>query len=495
MDRPTNSSFGDYIAIARRRRALLLTFCPLVLLIAALLAFKLPAVYRSSGTILLETPSVPEDLIRSTVVPAYADQQVELLRRRVMTPERLSALVEETDPYPERRDLDARGKARLVTESTQIERVDPITLEPLLESTAFSIHYDNPSPEIAGKIATGIVGLFLAHNLESRTQSATETVAFLTEQSRKLELDIAAAEQALAEFKQKHAGALPDSQNMNENQLERAERELLDYDRRIREAEDQQSLLTLQRNGTPPSLVGAAGTSQLDLAALTAQLATARQKYTEEHPDVRRLVRAIETLQQNAAARGATARPDNPAYLQIMEQLTAVGRELTALRAERTRLRSQIDEFSRRLYVTPETERELLALTRDYELAQENYREIKQKLSEADMSRSLEEEQRGERFTLIRAPGTPSSPYSPNRLGILLLGFVLAIGGGIGLAALMEASDSTIRGTRDLRDVLHMPPIGTVPRIYNNKDQRRRQRRWALAAAGLVAVTVIGTLL
>ena len=58
-----------------------------------------------------------------------------------------------------------------------------------------------------------------------------------------------------------------------------------------------------------------------------------------------------------------------------------------------------------------------------------------------------------------------------------------------------EASDSTIRGTRDLRDVLRMPPIGTVPRIYNNKDLRRQQRRWALAAAGLVAVTVIGTLL
>ena len=102
MDGPTTSSVGDYVAIARRRRTLLLTFCPSVLLLAVLLAFKLPAVYRSSGTILLETPSVPEDLIRSTVVPAYADQQVELLRRRVMTPERLSALVEETDPYPER---------------------------------------------------------------------------------------------------------------------------------------------------------------------------------------------------------------------------------------------------------------------------------------------------------------------------------------------------------------------------------------------------------
>jgi polysaccharide chain length determinant protein (PEP-CTERM system associated) len=495
MDRPTANPFGDYLAIARRRRALLLTFCPSVLLLAVLLAFKLPAVYRSSGTILLEASSVPEELVRSTVVPAYADQQVELLRRRVMTLDRLSMLVEETDPYPDRGDLDTRGKAQLISESTEIERVDPITLEPLLESTAFSIHYHNGSPELAAKIATDIVDLFLTHNLESRTESATETVAFLTEQARRLELDIAAAEQALAEFKQKHAGALPDSQNLNENQLERGERELLDYDRRIREAEQQQAQLNFQLAQTPPSLVVAAGTSQSDLALLTAQLAEARQRYTEEHPDVRRLVRSIETLRQNAAARNAAVTPDNPAYLQIRGQLAAIGRELTALRSERAALRNQIDEFSRRLFVAPETERELLSLTRDYELAQNSYREVKQKLTEADMARSLEEEQRGERFTLIRSPGTASSPYSPNRLGILLLGFVLAIGGGIGLAAFSEASDSTIRGTRDLRDVLRMPPIGTVPRIYNDKDQRQRHRRWALTAAAFVAVAVIGSLL
>jgi polysaccharide biosynthesis transport protein len=495
MERPTASSFSDYFAIGRRRRALLLTFCPGVLLIAVLLAFKLPAIYRSSGTILLEASSVPQELIRPTVVPAYADQQVELLRRRVMTLDRLSVLVEQVDPYPTRSDLSTRDKALLVAEDTQTERVDPITLEPLLESTAFSIHYHNASPQLAATTAQAIVDLFLSHNLASRTESATETVAFLNEQAQRLEVDIAAAEQALAEFKQKHAGGLPDTQGMNQNQLDRAERDLLDYDRRIRDAEEQQAILNLQLAETPRSLIVAAGTTPVELATLMAQLAEARQRYTEEHPDVRRLVRSIESLRQTAASRNGVPIPDNPAYLQIREQLTALGRELTAIRTERAALRKQIDEFTRRLYATPEIERELLALTRDYELAQESYREIKQKLGDADMARSLEEEQRGERFTLIRSPGTPARPFSPNRLGILLLGFVLAIGGGVGLAALAEASDGTIRGTRDLRAVLNTPPIGTVPIIYNYKDQRRRQRRWALTAAAFMAVAVIGSML
>jgi hypothetical protein len=46
-----------------------------------------------------------------------------------------------------------------------------------------------------------------------------------------------------------------------------------------------------------------------------------------------------------------------------------------------------------------------------------------------------------------------------------------------------------------LRDILHMPPIGTVPKIYNDKDHRLQQRRWALTAAGFLAVAVIGSLL
>jgi hypothetical protein len=111
------------------------------------------------------------------------------------------------------------------------------------------------------------------------------------------------------------------------------------------------------------------------------------------------------------------------------------------------------------------------------------------------MARSLEVEQRGERFTEIRSPYAPSRPHSPNRLGIILLGFVLAIGGGIGLAAVAEASDSTIRGARDLREILETPPIGAVPHIYNAGDRRKRILRWATAAGVFVSVALIGGLL
>jgi succinoglycan biosynthesis transport protein ExoP len=494
MQRPSMNTVGDYVAIARRRRRLLLAFCPTVMLLALLLAFKLPALYRASGTIMLEASSVPAELVRSTVA-SYADQQIELLRRRVLTVDRLAELVNEIDPYPQLQ-LSAREKAEMIQDNTEIERVDPVTLEPLLESTAFSIHYHNPSPQLAAEVAAAIVDLFLMHNTESRTETATETYAFLSEQATKLEDDIAAAERAIAVFRQKHAGALPESQNVNQGFIERAERDLIEYDRRIREAEQQQGMLRLQLAQTPPSLMVAAADWRMELAQLQNQLAEARRRYSEEHPDIKRLTRAIDTLIAESTASGSQRRtPDNPAYLQLDQQVRSLERELAALRKERADVRSQLDEYARRLDVAPEVEREYLTLTRDYEIVQNEYREIKQKIGEAEMARSLEVEQRGERFTQIRSPYAPSSPHSPNRLGILLLGLVLALGGGIGLAAIAEASDSTIRGARDLRDILETPPIGAVPYIYNAGDRRRRNVRWAVAAGLFVSVALIGGML
>ena len=277
--------------------------------------------------------------------------------------------------------------------------------------------------------------------------------------------------------------------------MDRAERDLVDYERRIREAEQEQAVLRVQLNQTPPSLMVASGDWRTQIATMQAQLAEARQKYTEEHPDIRRLERSIANLRATAAANGQGLTPDNPVYLQLQQQVRGLDRELAALRSERATVRAQVDEYLRRLNVAPDIERQFIALTGDYEIAQAEYREIKQKISEAEMARSLEVEQRGERFTQIRSPSAPSRPHSPNRLGIILLGFVLACGGAVGLAALAEMSDSTIRGARDLRDILETPPIGAVPFIYNAGDRRRRHVRWAMAVGMFAAVALVGGML
>ena len=486
-------TLGDYFDVVRRRWIYVAVVLPAAVLIALYLAYTLPAVYRSSGTILLEPSSIPEDMIRTTVT-SYAGQHVELVQREVMTVDNLVPLVEKLDPYPNE-DYTDREKAYLIADSVEIERVDPITLEPLTDSTAFSMHYYNEDPAIAAAVATDLIEMFLAHNSASRARRAGENYDFLSGQAADARQQVVALEERIAEFKTRYGDALPEAQGRVLQASDRAERELAGLVQEIRLAEERKTFLELQLKQVNPNLFDPDGNWRAELARAQADLAEARQRYAPDHPTVRRLIRTIESMSARAPSGGPTAAsiPDNPEYIQLASQIRSVNVELEALRSSAARARQQLTNYERSTEIAPEVEREYLELTREYDIAQARFGEIQNNLSQAALAQTLESEQRGERFTLIRNPGTPSRPVSPNRLGILLLGVVLGGALAVGLAALRESSDPTIRSARDLLRFTEIKPVGAIPFLTNAQDRRRRRLTWA--AASLVfglAVTFVG---
>lgn len=477
-------TLGDYLDVFRRRWIYLATLLPSAILVAVYIAFTLPPMYLSSGTILLEQATVPYDLVRTTVT-TYADQQIELVQRRVMSIENLTALVEQYDPYPDDHELGYRAKARLVLENTRIEKVDPITLEPLLVSSAFSIHYYNPDPVIVAEMAHKLVELFLASNRITRTERASKIFQFLQTQSRDVERRLIILEQRLADFKAEYGDSLPEAQDRNLAELGRADKDLDALHRQILTAEERKALLDLQIAEVGPYLFGdVVGGWQGELLILRADLAAALQRYTEEHPQVRRLRRSIAAVSARATVMTEIQRPpDNPEYLRLTSQLRAVGEELDALHARADRDRTMIAIYEQRLVMTPDVERNYRQINREHDIVQGQFRDVQNKLSEAAMAQTLEEtEDQGERFSLIRAPTQPSTPASPNRVGIILLGFVLGSAISAGLVALKESVDPSIRGARDLAEITDIMPIGAVPIMLNSADRRRRQVAWGAAA-------------
>jgi polysaccharide biosynthesis transport protein len=481
---------GDYAAILRRRWPWLATILPAVLLVAVFLAFSLPAQYRSTATILLEPSSIPPELVKTTVV-SYANQQIELVQRTVMSTERLKPVVEKLDPYPDRADLDLRAKAFQIVQDTTIEKVDPVTLKPLAESPAFSVHYVNPDPAVAARVAGEVANLFLTYNRETRVAAARQAYEFLRERSEQVEGQIRTLDSQLAEFKRRYGDALPESQVRNEASLDRTQRDVDALEGQVRIAEQQEAMLKLQLSQISPMLVSAGTDAFTQLMTLRAELAAAQQKYTPDHPDVKRLTRAIEALSASAQLNNpSNVRPDNPDYLRVSSELEAVRRNLAALRATAARARSQSVDYARRLTLAPNVERDYSQLYRAREVAQQQFLEIRSKLNEAEVATNLESESRGERFTLIREPYPSSTPYSPNRTGLILLGLVLGAALAVGVAALKESSDPTVRGEHDVREFGAVFVLGAVPRMLTAADRRRRTVVWG----GVAAVYAVATL-
>jgi len=70
----------------------------------------------------------------------------------------------------------------------------------------------------------------------------------------------------------------------------------------------------------------------------------------------------------------------------------------------------------------------------------------------------------------------PSAPTGPDRTKYVLLGVLLGLAAGIGLAFLLEYIDQTIRTKEQLQELLAVPTLGVIPRI-DGKKIRKKQRR------------------
>ncbi|MCP9451556.1 MAG: Wzz/FepE/Etk N-terminal domain-containing protein [Nitrospira sp.] len=437
-------------------------------------------------------------------------------------------------------------------EVVNVKIIDKRTQAPTQATIAFTLSYEGESPQIAQKVANELTSLFLGENLKTRERHANETTEFLRKEEERLAQRIRDIQEQLSAVKQRAEGALPELTSLNMTMLNQAERELIDIDREIRSWEERKTYLegelaTLKPN-TP--IIAASGERILDsserLRALRAQyasmtgyltpehpdviqirqqiaalerdiaeqetpeelqkrltgertrLASLLDTYGDEHPDVIQVRRSIASLEQElervskAGRRKAEVKPENPAYINIQAQLATANSSLQALKKSREGIKKRVEEYAKRLERTVNFEPTYLDLIRNREEAIRKHEEITSRLLEAEVSKDLEIERKGERFSLIDPPQLPEKPEKPNRPVILILGLILALGGGAGSGALFEQLDRSIRGEQHLGSLAGLPPLAVIPYLANEDDLRRlARRRYGVAVAGIGVVVLL----
>jgi polysaccharide biosynthesis transport protein len=477
----------------------------------------------------------------------------------VMTRATLLDLVDRHGLYGKARDRETseeiidrmRRDIRLTPISAEV--TDRRTGSPVRSTIAFTLSYDSEVAANAQKIANELTTLFLNENIKNRQQKAAETTSFLEEELARVSQHISDVEQQLADFKRRNQGRTPDlalsnvmANERSELELQRVERELafmndrhlqlqaqlletrpqaplgsgaamLEPDDRLRALQLQLSTAQAQYSDSHPdvrrlrreieTLRGQADSQtgtrtgaddrEQDLRRLQRELAALRQRYAEGHPDVQRLLRTYNTLEQvvkaeaaNPTAQRAVARPDNPVYLALRTQVETTAAQLDMLRAERRELQGRIAEMGARVSQSPDVERQYLELVRDLDSSRTRFRELRDKSMQAQVAEQLERSRKAERFTVIEPPIFPERPHRPNRQLIMAMGVLLALAGAVLAVALREALDRSISGQRDLVRVLQVPVLAVLPAQPLPVSAQRRARLIvfsALAATLLLA--------
>jgi polysaccharide chain length determinant protein (PEP-CTERM system associated) len=491
---PTASSqtggFGDYFGALRRRYIYLITIFPGAIFLSVIAAFAIHTEYQSTATIMLEVSSVPKDIIETTVI-SYADQQIEIVQGRVMTVDSLSSIVHDIDPYPKRKDWSDKEKAQRILDATSIERVDPVTLKPTTESNAFSLHYNNPDPEIAAAIDGRLAQLFLTYNQLVRTEAAGEAAGFLQKQSEGIARQMRDVDVQIAEVKRKYGEAMPEMLIRNQSAVEDMQHQLDGLQQQILTAQEKESVLALQLSQMSPNLITESG-DLTDVATVRAKLTEAEQRYTPDHPEVKRLKRALETLiDQTSTSHNSKQAPTNPQYMLTEAELHSARDELANLQAQANSTRAKLEQRQILVGETPAAEKEVAEVLRRKDVLQNEYQHVQDRLQSANLAETFESQQGGERFSLVRPPNVPRLPSYPNRIGLILLGFVFGAAlTGIAVAV-SESMDTSVRMARDLMLPDGVPMLASIPFINNRSDRRRRAIMLSSLAAGYSAAILI----
>jgi len=550
----SSQSFSDYLSIVRRRRFLIFLVSACLFGIAGIVAILWPPTYRSTAMILIIEQEVPTDFVRSTIT-SYADQQIERIKAQIMTRSRLFPIIEANNLYKDlrKRDSSAAAIERFIEdiriEMMSAEVVDRRTGRPTQATIAFTLSYEGKTPNMTQKIANQLTTLFLNENLKNREEQVQQATAFLKQESEKLANALKDYEQKISEFKNQANGALPELFQMNMQLLSQVERELIDKNQQAQTQEERivhlEGELSLRDNSERPGVTTGAPSLREQLKALRHQyatmashlsqehpdiiklkgeiealegqvdepigedglsdelqeeelnLATLLEKYGEDHPDVIRARSTIALLKEEVSNSSSSMSKSeeedfyDPAYISLTTQLASAKSTLAHLLSSKKRLETRASEYAARVERTPQIEPTYQSLVRNRDNAAQKFQEYRSRLLEAQVAEGLELERKGERFSLVDPPSLPEEPIRPNRRAILFLGFVLALAGGIGSAALAESLDGSIYTVARLREVTNLAPLSVIPYLATLEEQRARLKRRNFIGGGAVVLMIV----
>jgi polysaccharide chain length determinant protein (PEP-CTERM system associated) len=501
------------LSIAWRRKWWILVPALVIGTTASLVTRQLPNLFQADATILVVPQRVPENYVRPTVT-ASIDDRLMTISQQILSRSRLERVIQDFNLYADLR------KTWLMEDIVEAMR-GQIGWE-AVRGDAFRVSFTSEDPRTAMRVTEKLASLFIDENLRDRENLAEGTNRFLDSQLDEARRRLIENERKLEAYRRAHDGELPNQVEANLEGMHNAGMQLQaltealnrDRDRRLvleRIIADANAAESITAPPPPPGDAGSAGTAADELRNAEATLLAMQLRLKPSHPDIAILKRQITQLQRRVEAEDA-AQPVSDETITPGEgirrnrlneskaEIASLDQQIAAKLEEEKRLHGIVADYQRKIETAPTRETELTDLTRDYETFGQVYRELLTKKSESNITANLERRQIGEQFRMLDPPRLPERPSSPNRPKLYLMGIAAAFGVGLGLSALLEYFDRSMRSEEDVRAALNLLVLATVPVIRGAQISKRRRQLLALSvsvglAAALTAAVVAWRLL
>ncbi len=463
----------SFVATVLRRRTLFAGVFAAVLLTVALVTFVSPRMFTTDVKMIAGNPaSVAQNPQAQTGLPVL---NALMLANAAQSAETYAELIGETPVV--QHVIDDLGLKTDVRTLQSAVRVKPVT-----NTNIISLQVTWGNPAMSAKIANDFATVFVAREAELVASSATGALEFLQKQLPEAERKLRLAEGNLSAFQTSHniadLGAQTTSlvtaasnidAKINAIQLEK------------RQADAQIGSLGGALAGMSATAGGGSSVAQNpvlpqlrgQLAALQVQLGSARQQYTDSHPQVISLKQQIADLNREIARQPATivattSTIANPVYQQVSQQLTAARAMSESDSAQLSQLAKQRTAINPKLAALPAQSAQMLALQREKKLAEDTYNALQQKFTDATIARTA-----GISDVTITQPASEAlATKTPHVATNLTIGAIVGLLLALGIVFLVDWFDGRLRDERDVETELGLPVLASIPLMPSGDGAR-----------------------
>jgi polysaccharide chain length determinant protein (PEP-CTERM system associated) len=496
----------DLLGALQRRLGHVVTIIGTTVLVAYWISMALPNYYQSSATIFVEPQAINQRLVESGVASSDLGYRLSLMTAQILSRPRLSRVIDDLELYT----VESKTMLREEIIDLMRSRITVLPVESVLgeahqrrdEPTlnTFMVSFTHKKPQTAADVAQRLANDFVREHIEERVGMTQKSLEFIDTELQRLRDEYDEVQDRITRIKADNAGRLPEDLDSNQRILDRTLTELRSGHRLLDTARSDKAfwdtqVLSAAAIGDPRD--DASPVRRLQLLEL--QLAEYRSRgFTERHPDVIQAEQEMSEVRSQVDALEDDENEDRTPT--VAQQNAEAQRERAALELEMAtkeveRLRAAADLVEQKLADTPKIAEQLGALETRARQLSDDIKLFSTRQLQAKVQVNVERRQLGEQFRILEAAFPAPTPASPNRLLIIVMGLVVGLAVGTGVAVLAEATDSSFRQVRDVQSTLSMPVLATIPEIVLESDRaaaRRRMLRTAIAASAVVLVSLIG---
>lgn len=451
----------DYLRIIYKRRYTVFTFFIIVFIVVLIGTLSSTPVYKASTKVLIEKGE-PSNL--SMMYPYYMpydpefyETQYQLIKSTSVAQKVVKMLSLETtyESY-------FKGDKKRFSDSEDASKTNMltniissgITVSPVKNSKIVNISYMSTNPEFATLVANSVAKAYIEEILEMRMSSTRYSIEWMTKKAEEEKVKLEKSERALQEYMK--ANDIVTLQN----KIAITPEKLIEFNSQLMKAETKRKELeslynkivkisvNLRDAETIPAIA-----SDPTLQSLRSQILKSEQniedlskKYGKKHPAMIRAEEELNVLQDKRVQ-------------QTKRAIESIKNEYELAKSNEANLHGMLSNTKAEAMNLNEKFIQYGVLTRDNETNRQLYDALIKRIKE----QSVTEEIRTVNVWVVEKAEKPQYPVKPKKSLNILLGIIVGLFGGVGLAFFFEYLDNTIKSPDEVETRLGVPVLGIVP--------------------------------